>query len=447
VTHPPTMPHHVVREHRVVLLREESSHVGFDLVWVLLGGPSEAPRQASEMSVDGDPGHPEGIAQHNVRSLPSYARQTHERIKIRRYLTREVITKPLPDELDRLCLLSEEARGGDEGLQLLPVCARIARRIRIGIEKRRCHFVDPLIGALRAQDCGNQQLQRGPEVQFTVSIGVGLGKRSENRPGLRPVRCVASHTPRVCVVPTNRCSASLPLGVGVSGETRGWFVDDVLAGTPLFSALDPQGAEALRVSLQEIRVAKGQELFREGEPGDHLYLILDGKVKLGHGSPDGRESLMAILGPGEMFGELSLFDPGLRTSTATALTEANVLALGNEQLMPLLEGRPEVAAALLQALARRLRRTNEAMADLVFSDVPGRVAKALMELGEKFGTLTPEGLLVTHDMTQEELAQLVGASRETVNKALAEFGHRGWIKLESRQVLITDVERLGKRAR
>ena len=224
-------------------------------------------------------------------------------------------------------------------------------------------------------------------------------------------------------------------------------MDDVLASTPLFSALDPQGAEALRVSLQEIRVAKGQELFREGEPGDHLYLILDGKVKLGHGSPDGRESLMAILGPGEMFGELSLFDPGLRTSTATALTEATVLALGNEQLMPLLEGRPEVAAALLQALARRLRRTNEAMADLVFSDVPGRVAKALMELGEKFGTLTPEGLLVTHDMTQEELAQLVGASRETVNKALAEFGHRGWITLESRQVLITDVERLGKRAR
>lgn len=228
---------------------------------------------------------------------------------------------------------------------------------------------------------------------------------------------------------------------------KGGLVDDVLANTPLFSALDQPGAAALRTSLQEIRVARGQELFHEGEPGDHLYLILEGKVKLGHGSPDGRESLMAVLGPGEMFGELSLFDPGLRTSTATALTDATVLGLGNEQLMPLLEGRPEVAAALLQALARRLRRTNEAMADLVFSDVPGRVAKALMELGEKFGSLTPDGLLVTHDMTQEELAQLVGASRETVNKALAEFGQRGWIKLESRQVLITDVERMGKRAR
>ena len=181
-------------------------------------------------------------------------------------------------------------------------------------------------------------------------------------------------------------------------------MDDVLASTPLFSALDVHGAEALRSSLSEMTVSKGQELFHEGEPGEHLYLILDGKVKLGHGAPDGRESLMAVLGPGEMFGELSLFDPGLRASTATALTDAIVLALGNDQLMPLLEGRPAVAAALLQALARRLRRTNEAMADLVFSDVPGRVAKALMELGEKFGTLTPDGLLVTHDMTQEELA-------------------------------------------
>ncbi len=224
-------------------------------------------------------------------------------------------------------------------------------------------------------------------------------------------------------------------------------MESVLHQSPLFASLDQEGAQALMESLTEQIVAKGEILFHEGEFGDHLFLILEGKVKLGHASTDGRESLMAVLGPGEMFGELSLFDPGLRAATATALTQARVLRLGNTQLMPWLAGRPEVAAALLQALARRLRRTNEAMADLVFSDVPGRVAKALMELGEKFGTLIPGGLLVTHDMTQEELAQLVGASRETVNKALADFAQRGWISLESRQVLILDVERLGKRAR
>ena len=111
-----------------------------------------------------------------------------------------------------------------------------------------------------------------------------------------------------------------------------------------------------------------------------------------------------------MFGELSLFDPGPRTATATALTDATVLGLGHAALRPWLTGRPEVAESLLQALAQRLRRTNEALADLVFSDVPGRVAKALLDLGERFGQSMPDGLHVTHDMTQEELAQLVGAS-------------------------------------
>ena len=154
----------------------------------------------------------------------------------------------------------------------------------------------------------------------------------------------------------------------------------------------------------------------------------------------------AVLGPGELLGELSLFDPGPRTATATALTETSLMGLGHNALRPWLTGRPEVAEALLQALALRLRRTNEQMADLVFSDVPGRVAKTLLELGEKFGRPLPDGIHVTHDMTQEELAQLVGASRETVNKALADFAARGWIRLESRSVILIDPERLDRRS-
>ena len=102
---------------------------------------------------------------------------------------------------------------------------------------------------------------------------------------------------------------------------------------------------------------------------------------------------------------------------------------------------------LVRALAKRLRRTNEAMADLVFSDVPGRVAKALLDLAKKFGVEAEDGLRVTHDLTQEELAQLVGASRETVNKALADFASRGWLRLEPRSVVIHDVERMKRRAR
>jgi CRP/FNR family cyclic AMP-dependent transcriptional regulator len=176
-------------------------------------------------------------------------------------------------------------------------------------------------------------------------------------------------------------------------------------------------------------------------------VITEGKIKLGRSSSDGRENLLAILGPGEMFGELSLFDPGPRTATATAVAETTLLGIGHDAMQTWLTDRPEVAKQLLKALAQRLRRTNEHLADLVFSDVPGRVAKALLDLSARFGRPTEAGILVAHDLTQEELAQLVGASRETVNKALADFAGRGWLRLEARAVLLLDVDRLQRRAR
>ena len=224
-------------------------------------------------------------------------------------------------------------------------------------------------------------------------------------------------------------------------------MDDALMQAPLFSALDAEAAVALRASMAEMRVQRGGIIFAEGEAGERMYVVLDGKVKLGHTSPDGRESLLAVLGPGEVFGELSLFDPGPRTATATAVPYTVVVGLGHADLRPWLTGRPEVAESLLQALAQRLRRTNEALADLVFSDVPGRVAKQLLDLADKFGQPGPDGVLVHHDLTQEELAQLVGASRETVNKALADFTQRGWVEVDQRQVLLIDMERLARRAR
>ena len=220
-----------------------------------------------------------------------------------------------------------------------------------------------------------------------------------------------------------------------------------MRSAPLFTALDDDAAAAVRATMVEQRLNKGDVLFTQGEIGDKLYLIESGKIKLGQTAPDGRESLIAVLGAGEMLGELSLFDPGPRTATAVAVTKTKVLWMGHEALLPWLVGRPDVSVALLRSLARRLRRTNVAMADLVFSDVPGRVAKALLELGSKFGEDAPDGLLVSHDLTQEELAQLVGASRETVNKALADFSQRGWIKMEQRQVTLIDINRLEQRAR
>ncbi|MEO8517642.1 MAG: Crp/Fnr family transcriptional regulator [Dermatophilaceae bacterium] len=222
---------------------------------------------------------------------------------------------------------------------------------------------------------------------------------------------------------------------------------DVVRRAPLFAALDDDAARALMASMTSSHLERGDILFREGDQGDRLYVIGEGKIKLGLTSVDGRENLLAVLGPGEMFGELSLFDPGARTATATAVAETQLIALGHDDLDSFLLGRPAVAANLLAALARRLRRTNENLADLVFTDVPGRVAKALLHLSARFGQPADDGILVAHDLTQEELAQLVGASRETVNKALADFATRGWIKLEARAVVLTDVERLRRRSR
>jgi CRP/FNR family transcriptional regulator len=223
--------------------------------------------------------------------------------------------------------------------------------------------------------------------------------------------------------------------------------DEVVRRAPLFAALDSADADVLLNQMSPVRMERGDVLFHEGESGDTLYVIREGKIKLGRSSSDGRENLVAILGPGEMFGELSLFDPGPRTMTATAVAETQLMGLGNDSLTGLLTGRPEVAKALLAALAQRLRRTNEHLADLVFTDVPGRVAKALLDLAERFGRPVESGVMVSHDLTQEELAQLVGASRETVNKALADFAGRGWLKLEARAVLLLDVDRLRRRAR
>jgi CRP/FNR family transcriptional regulator, cyclic AMP receptor protein len=223
--------------------------------------------------------------------------------------------------------------------------------------------------------------------------------------------------------------------------------EDMLRRAPLFEALDDEGTKALRAGVTEVELGRGDRLFDEGDPGDALYVVLDGKIKLTRTSVDGRENLISLIGPGEMFGELSLFDPRPRTMSASAVTDVRLAALAHDDLRSWLTGRPDVAMHLLAALARRLRRTNEVMSDLVFTDVPGRVAKALLDLAARFGTRQDDGLQVNHDLTQEELAQLVGASRETVNKALADFVARGWIQLHPKSVLLIDPERMRRRAR
>lgn len=228
------------------------------------------------------------------------------------------------------------------------------------------------------------------------------------------------------------------------------FTDDdarTLMTSSLLRELDEEDAAVFRPHTHVVLLPRGEKLFNQGDLGDSVYLVIAGKVKLTRTSLDGRESLVSVRGPGDMFGELAMFDPTFRTSTAIAITDARLAEIAHSDLRAVLATRPPVALLLLKALAQRLRRITEANTNLIFTDVPGRVAKALLELADKFGTATPEGIQVTHDLTQEELAQLVGASRETVNKALADFATRGWIQLAAKSVLLLDPDRLRRRAR
>ncbi|MBP2454724.1 cAMP-activated global transcriptional regulator CRP [Mycolicibacterium lutetiense] len=223
-------------------------------------------------------------------------------------------------------------------------------------------------------------------------------------------------------------------------------MNEVLARAGIFQGVSPDAVAALVRQLEPVTFRRGEVVFTEGDPGETLYIITAGKVKIGRKSMDGRDSLITLMGPSDMFGELAIFDPGPRTSSVTALTEVKAVVMSRSVLRSWIADRPEIAEQLLRVLARRLRRTNDNLSDLIFTDVPGRVAKQLLYLAQRFGSRDGNALRVDHELTQEEIAQLVGSSRETVNKALSDFAQRGWIRVQGRSILIDNAERLAKRA-
>jgi CRP/FNR family transcriptional regulator, cyclic AMP receptor protein len=223
-------------------------------------------------------------------------------------------------------------------------------------------------------------------------------------------------------------------------------VDQTVARAGMFHGVESAVA-LITKQLRPVDFARRQLVFAQGESANRLYIIVSGKVKISHRSPEGREHLLAIMGPPEIFGEVSVFDDGPRTASATALTDVRAVSLDRETLRGWMVDRPEVAEQLLRVLARRLRRADNRLTDQIFTDVPGRVARQLLLLAQQFGTRDGDALRVAHDLTQVEIAQLVGASREATNQALSTFAERGWIQSESHNTLIFDAESLARRAR
>jgi CRP-like cAMP-binding protein len=213
----------------------------------------------------------------------------------------------------------------------------------------------------------------------------------------------------------------------------------VLDKTDLFGTLPPELLEQLRGRTALARYRRGDTIFEKGEPATHLYVVFSGRIAIVAKAADDRESVLTVLGPGALFGEMSMFDGGVRSANARALTTVHLIAVEFEDVREVLIRRPEVLWAVVRILARRLRATDEALADAMFLDVTGRTAKRLLELaGPSDDFVLP--------VTQEELAGLVGASRERVNKALAAFLRLGWLQQADRHYRIVDREQMTRRS-
>ena len=198
-------------------------------------------------------------------------------------------------------------------------------------------------------------------------------------------------------------------------------MDDVLRARPALRGLDDEAAAALRASMSERRLRRGDVLFHEGDPGDRLYVVTEGKVKLGRTSPDGRENMLAVLGPGRDVRRAVAVRPGPAHRTATALTEVQLLGLGHGDLQPWLNGRPEVAAALLRPSPGGCAAPTSRWPTWSSPTCPAASPRPCSTCPAASACRPRRASTSLHDLTQEELAQLVGASRETVNKALADF--------------------------
>ncbi len=214
----------------------------------------------------------------------------------------------------------------------------------------------------------------------------------------------------------------------------------LLDTTDLFAALPADALVELGDHAETRSYARNEVLFRQGEPAEDLFIVDHGRIAIAQQAGDGRESVVAVLEDGGLFGELGLFDDAPRSADARALTDSTVVVLSYAPVVAVLRAQPELLWVIGRLLAGRLRATDEALADAVFLDVPARTAKRLLELaGSRDRFALP--------ITQEELAAMVGASRERVNKAISLFTRLGWLALDGRnQYRILDREAMEDRA-
>lgn len=217
---------------------------------------------------------------------------------------------------------------------------------------------------------------------------------------------------------------------------------DFLATVPLLSRIPPEELRQFAEVTREKEYPRGSVILFEDDPGDSLFIVRDGRVKVVLVAEDGREVILGVLGVGEHFGELSLIDDQPRSAHVIAMEDSTLLVLRRDDFRRRVEATPLVAWSLLGELSRRLRRADGKIGGLVLLDVPGRIARLLLDYVEEAGSQTIEKP-ITHQM----IAQMIGASRETVSRALREFQDAGWIRVVRRRITVIDAAALTGRAR
>jgi CRP-like cAMP-binding protein len=215
---------------------------------------------------------------------------------------------------------------------------------------------------------------------------------------------------------------------------------ELLSRSALFSSLDGAVLHEVAGAAVPCSYSRNELVFSEGDEASQLYVVCSGRVAIGTRSLDGRSSLVALMEPGDLFGEMGLFDGEPRSADARALEASDLVAIPYPAVRRPLEERPEQLWEVVALLARRLRATDAALSDAVFLDVPGRTAKRLLEIaGGDDEFVLP--------VTQEELAGIIGASRERVNKAISAFIRLGWLEQQGRRYRILDRTQLDIRSR
>jgi CRP/FNR family transcriptional regulator, cyclic AMP receptor protein len=216
---------------------------------------------------------------------------------------------------------------------------------------------------------------------------------------------------------------------------------DFLATIPLFSGLQREELAKFGELTRERSYPKGSVILFQDDPGDSLFVLRQGRVKVVLIGEDGREVILGVLEPGAHFGELALIDDQPRSAHVIAMDDAQLLILRREDFRRRVEANPSIAWALLTELSRRLRRADQKIGGLVLLDVPGRIARLLLDLADEAGTPA-----IDKPLTHQTIAQMIGASRETVSRAMKEFQDSGLITVVRRRIAVGNRDALEKRA-